>query len=632
MDQTFRAIIEVVNRATAPLRTIEKGFAGIMAPITGVRLAVGALARETGIVRLSEQAVHATEKVRHLGRELGALVGPVAVIGGIASVEGLFEASKKQAEFGEALGHSSEKTGVDIPTIARLHYVAQLEDVDPEAMDKGLAKLNSNLFKALHGKNKDFAAMMARFEGADWKKKITGVEPAFAAISAAYRKYTNETTRAGIVTTAFGDRMGVSLKPILGKTKDELREMGDEFERFYGKWTPERVAQAKEAEDNWKRLSAAGAGLAMIVGGTVTPAIMEMIVPLREWIANNKELIGQKVHDTVRDIGDSLKATDWKGIGAGLGFVWRGFKGIADLLGAKGMVIASAALLFGPIAVSALNAAVALAVLAKDLALVTARISIVLGLGVFKFFADLVTGIRLAIPALAALDLALSANPIGAAVLAVGALAAAAYVVYDHWKPIAAFFSDVWAKIKAVWEPAKQWFSDLWGGILIELKTLWNAVKPILDKISAFWHRMDSRRADRRTSAEKDRAARNTPAALAAAAGNRTAFNKALGGALAYAGSIVIQLPVAAQAAQVAGSLQHLSDIGRQDRLARERLERQQLSGGALGRGLAGPGASKDKVDVNVNFSNLPRGTQARAETSGNGLNLKVGKSFQEHK
>jgi hypothetical protein len=394
--------------------------------------------------------------------------------------------------------------------------------------------------------------------------------------------------------------------------------MGDEFERFNGRWTPERAEQAKEAADNWKRLTLAGQGLGTMIGGSVTPAIMELVIPLREWIANNKELVAQNVQNTIREIGNSFKETDWKGVAAGIGMVWKGFKGVAELLGAKGTVLVAAALIFGPIAVSALSAAKALAVLAVQIGLVTLRLGFLLGLQVFKFFADLVTGIRLAIPALAALDIALSANPVGAVVLAIGALAAAAYLVYDHWKPIAAFFSGVWEKIKAVWQPAKQWFSDLWGGVLRELTVLWNAVKPIIDKISAFWNRSDSRR---RSSAENDSDARHSGARAASAVANRAGFNRALAGAMAYGSAVLAQMPV------ISG-LQHLHDVGQHDRLARER---QSLSGSGFGRG-GGPQAANGKVDVNVNLSGLPRGSQANAAASGSGLNLKVGKSFQDHR
>lgn len=620
MDQTFRAIIEVVNRATAPIHKIEADIYGLTAPILAVGAAVAAVAEETGIVALGEQATVAIERVGALGRELGALLGPLALIGGIVSAEGLLEINKKAAEFGEALVHSSEKTGVDIPVLARMHYAAKLEDVDPAMFDKGIARLNASLFKAIHGKNKDLDGMLTKFEGAGWRKHVHNVEDALGAIADAYQKAQGPFAKGAVVATAFGQKMGSNMVPMLLKSREELRELGDEFERFYGKWTPERAKQALETAENWKRLSAAGEGLALTIGSAITPAMMDMLLPLREWIVQNRELIGQKANIFVKQVGDALKAVDWQGIGAGIKFVWSGFKDVAGILGAKGMVIAGAAVIFAPLIHSALEAAFALAKLGVMTGIVAVRVGALVGLQVASFFADLVTGIRLAIPAMAALDLAMDANPIGVVVLAVGALAAVVYEIYEHWAPIARFFQGIWEKIKEVWQPVKQWFSDLWSGILVEINAIWSKIKPIFDAISAFWHRMDSRRTDRRTSAEREHDERMTGARAAAAAANRAAFNKALGGAAAFAGAIALQLPVISNAAALGKGLEQLHDVGRDDRLSRERLLMR--PGGAT---LGTPGG---QVDVNVNLTGLPRGASASAEVRGRGLGLKVGKSF----
>src|SRR5206468_9997537 len=138
------------------------------------------------------------------------------------------------------------------------------------------------------------------------------------------------------------------------KGKKALAEMGAEFERFNGVWTRERAEKAAEAADDWKRLSVAGEGLAMTIGSAITPSLMKLIVPLTEWIAKNRELVATKVDRAVQQIGAALQNIDWKGIGEGVGAVFRGFKSIIDLLGAKGTILLGAAVIFGPIAKSAI--------------------------------------------------------------------------------------------------------------------------------------------------------------------------------------------------------------------------------------------------------------------------------------
>ena len=47
-------------------------------------------------------------------------------------------------------------------------------------------------------------------------------------------------------------------------------------------------------------------------------------------------------------------------------------------------------------------------------------------------------------------DLAMSANPLGAAIVAAVALGGAAYEVYEHWGAIKSFFKDLWAERRGV--------------------------------------------------------------------------------------------------------------------------------------------------------------------------------------
>lgn len=65
----------------------------------------------------------------------------------------------------------------------------------------------------------------------------------------------------------------------------------------------------------------------------------------------------------------------------------------------------------------------------------------------------------------AAFNLVLAANPIGAVLVAIGLLAAAALLIYEKWEPIKAFFVRLWDRVKSA-------FSDAW-----------NYIKPIVDLV-----------------------------------------------------------------------------------------------------------------------------------------------------
>jgi hypothetical protein len=58
-------------------------------------------------------------------------------------------------------------------------------------------------------------------------------------------------------------------------------------------------------------------GLKDSIAVAVLPALTKLLAPLTEWIAKNRELIASRVGEYVRDVGNWLRAIDWKKVGAG---------------------------------------------------------------------------------------------------------------------------------------------------------------------------------------------------------------------------------------------------------------------------------------------------------------------------
>jgi len=111
-----------------------------------------------------------------------------------------------------------------------------------------------------------------------------------------------------------------------------------------------------------------------------------------------------------------------------------------------------------------------------------------LGLGVaMKVIAFGIGGIQMAGKALGVVSKILMANPI---ILIIAAIAAAAYLIYEYWDEIVAYFTGLWDKVKdifgAVWTWIKKIFWDNnpavliyknWGKIVQWFKSLWQKVK-----------------------------------------------------------------------------------------------------------------------------------------------------------
>ena len=102
--------------------------------------------------------------------------------------------------------------------------------------------------------------------------------------------------------------------------------------------------------------------------------------------------------------------------------------------------------------------------------------------------ATIASGIWTAVTATAAWTAALLANPItwvvAAAVAAVAALAGAAYLVYQNWASVAAFFEGLWGRVVETFQGA----FDVIAGILTgDFGRVAEGFKGILSGLSGFW-------------------------------------------------------------------------------------------------------------------------------------------------
>ena len=79
---------------------------------------------------------------------------------------------------------------------------------------------------------------------------------------------------------------------------------------------------------------------------------------------------------------------------------------------------------------------------------------------------------------------ALLTNPIG---LTITAIAVAAYLIYDNWESVSAWFSNLWTKVtgyfqnfcnwvQGIWTGATEWVSSAWTGVSDYFGQLWNNI------------------------------------------------------------------------------------------------------------------------------------------------------------
>jgi hypothetical protein len=504
-EQTLRAVITVLDRASEPIHRINQRFERMSEPIRHIGDRLGTLAEEVGLVRIGEHAHQAFEHVRRLGEGVRGLVAPLAALGALGSAAGLFEVVKHTAEWGEQLLFGSQIANMSAEALTGWHYAAGLVNVDLEKLDRGFAYLNRNIAFAAMGKEKDVAAILGHMGLHNMAGHLVQTADALKAVSAEVKHLVDsgQTELAeAMLSKLFGARSGAQLLPLFTKGPVDLQREFDSAKLHGLVPTKEQIEAAENFGKAYKELSAAAKGTGFAIGNELMPALTPVILEMTKWLDANREWLAIQIGDAFRDLTTWLREMDFTKVAADLAAFGRDIAWVFDKLGGvKGALIAIAGISLMPTILAFFGLARAVGA--------TALAVFLIPLGEFIItLGRLVPAITSAAAAMAAFDLAADANPIGAVIAAVSVLIAAGTLLYVYWDPVSTFFQAFWTsmpewaqlgvqafavaivpfiaipmEIYAHWEGVRSFFETLWQGITQIFEAAWAKIKPIVDAL-----------------------------------------------------------------------------------------------------------------------------------------------------
>lgn len=424
---------------------------------------ISAVDKVTPALKGINRAIKGTHKaLRDIGRAGGQLMGKIGLPMGLslgALAYGVKAATSSVLEYGGAIQDASDKTGVAAGLLQAYRFGAEQAGVGAEELDEALVKLNKGLAEAAAGKDKGFAALMAKMKIPlrDAKGNIISVAEAMPLIANAFEKTTDPALRTRMAMELFG-KAGAKLIPWLKEGKGGLMEMLAEAERLgigiddtaigaLDRFGDELGKVRWQVRAQWGRIV-----------GEVTPMILPLVKSLQGWIAANKEMIRTEVGAWIGGIANELKGVNWKEFRADVKKTWVAIKGFVEAVGGMKNVFIGLAAVFlaGPLAsLLSIGAAVGrLGILFGRLGLQAIAWLVPLNYGaIFGTMAGLIGKVALAVKGL---GVALLASPWGIAIAAVAALGV---IVFNNWDKIVGYVTEAWGRIKGVFE--KDWFSGL---------------------------------------------------------------------------------------------------------------------------------------------------------------------------
>ncbi|MHB9833822.1 hypothetical protein Q8F57_003185 [Paraburkholderia terrae] len=395
MANKLNIVISAVDNATKTINRINRQFANAMLPVTRLNLSIAGLARASGVTKLAKGFVGVAKAASNVAEKVGSIMAPMAAIVGVGSIAGVIALATEWAKLGQAVTNSAANIGMSASQLMGLQGTARLAGVSAEELTSNLTSLGNTMEDALYGRNQGALMLMNRLGVSMHRLKNGSVDT-----QRAMQDLARVMQRPGIkgnaqVENLIASTFGVSgLLPLLRKGPEAIEEYQKKVRELGGEMSGPAIQAAAEFEQHLTLLQTAVGGLRNSIGSALIPVFQPLIDQLTAWISANRELIASKVAEYARKIADWVKTIDFKRVFDDITGLVKGVTNFVEAIGGW---------------------------------------KVALGLVLAMMGAPLLTAIAQLGSALVSLGAVVWANPILAALGAIGFLS---YEIYQHWDKI----------------------------------------------------------------------------------------------------------------------------------------------------------------------------------------------------
>ncbi|HJD97492.1 hypothetical protein [Mailhella massiliensis] len=343
-----------------------------------------------------------------LDRLTGALGKMTLLLGGASG--GMLALASATAEQAQAAERSAVALGVNAKDLQKLQYAASTVNVEAENMTDILSDLTEKMVEA--GDSDDLAAMFKALgvsvKNADGTMKNSA--QVLMEIADAFSGMQDGAVKTKLAIELMGDE-GRKLIPVLNKGASGLRELGKEAEQAGMVFDDTARSDARRFQESLSGVGNQVAGLRNAIGRQLMPVFTPIMEKFEGWLRLNKGLVAVETGEWVQKIADNIPAF---------------LDGAERWLSTGGKVLGWC----------------------TDFIDRTIGMENALKLVALYMGTPFIRSLFNAGKAVAGFGLALSTNPIGAFITAIGLLVAAGWWLYNNWEEISAGMKKFCTEIK----------------------------------------------------------------------------------------------------------------------------------------------------------------------------------------
>jgi hypothetical protein len=270
----------------------------------------------------------------------GVATGAVAALGAAKVAQGVTQFANMATEVNEL----SKRLGVTTSTLQELQFAAEKYGVQQEALRDGLKEMSMRADEFAQTGAGPAAEAMERLglSQQEINKRKGDTEALFNLMLSKIREVEDTAARQRIADEIFGGTGGEQLVDMAAASAEELSRLRQEA-RDLGFVISKDTLEASEAfKDSLTDGKAVMRALGQIIMSRLLPAIQPMIENMSEWIAANKDLIKQRIDQTLEAIRKAARflANQWRsGTIPALLAGTAAFKGVTlAITGAQGLI------------------------------------------------------------------------------------------------------------------------------------------------------------------------------------------------------------------------------------------------------------------------------------------------------
>ncbi len=307
--------IRAQDQATRTINAINKSLAGMSAPIERQKRAMAQFMDVSGLNKVGTAFGGVTHQVAGAVQRMNELATVMGVVGGAASVAGIYRTVAAWGDWGVHIDQTSKRLGIASTELTKLEGASRLAGTGTDAMDAGLRGLQQTLNDIMGGRAPLVQSLWATQNHiTEFKDKTTGallpLPKVLHNVADAVAGLSDPALQARYATMSLGSA-GEALLPLLRQGGAALDGYVAEADK-YNHVTPEMVQHALELAATQRRLTESATGLKNELTDALAPAVTNLNGYVTDLIQSNKAWLGAEVKKDLREFTGYLKSDDFK--------------------------------------------------------------------------------------------------------------------------------------------------------------------------------------------------------------------------------------------------------------------------------------------------------------------------------